>query len=232
MEDATGDVTSPVKSPAKRHASPPKEPAEKTKAQAPAEEAKAQIQARISGAVALVAAEFQVSVQEVSRRISVVEGYQFSVEKKLDLFEALKIGYARAVTVQQLVDKLCNLVGVDFDPLYHFTDWYKVYDAALAKNVDPLTAMKEHFEVNAKTESKPRSDPKPFRNQTEEERKKMFKPGAKPTRSDVQKLKQDKARENKVKKAREAKIDKDVTEQFGSGDDDDDDGDVSVADMY
>lgn len=196
-----------------------------------------QVRVRIAGAVALVAAEFNVSVQQVSNLILVEEGYKFAVENNVDLFEALKTGYVRAVVINQLVDKLHKIVGVDFEPLFHFTDWYKIYDDAAAKGVDPLTAMKEHFTANAKlTEPKPRLDPKrAFRNFAAEERKKLFKPGgAKQTRRDVQKSKQDKAREEAVRKAREieAKVDKEAAAQLSDNDGGDDDGDVSIGDMY
>jgi len=184
-----------------------------------------QIKARIAGAVALVAAEFHVSVQQVTNAISVEEGYKFAVENNVDLFAALKTGYARCMAIAHLIQELAVIVKVDFDPLFQFTDWYKVYDDALAKKVDPLTAMKEYFTANAKrpqTEPKAKIDPqRAFRNDLEEQRKKQFKPGTtNQERRDAQKRKQDKAREDAVRKKREQKVDSAADDQLGSDFDD------------
>ena len=53
------------------------------------QDAQDQMNARISGVVALVAAEFHISVKDVHNTISVDEGVKYALAHNLDIFETL-----------------------------------------------------------------------------------------------------------------------------------------------
>jgi len=58
----------------------------------PQKEAADQKNGRATGVVALVAAEFQVTVSEVQKTISVKLGYKYAHDNNLELFDTLKTG--------------------------------------------------------------------------------------------------------------------------------------------
>jgi len=71
--------------------------------------------ARIAGAVTFVAAEFQVTVSEVQKTINVEHGYKYAKENNFELFDTLKNGYQRCVTVTDLVRTLVKNLGTGYN---------------------------------------------------------------------------------------------------------------------
>ena len=230
MEDV---ASSPAKSPVAK--TPPKSPVAKSPVpiKDPEKEAQDQIKVRIAGAVALVAAEYSVSVAEVQSRISVELGYKFAQENNVDLFETLKNGYGRCVTITRLVHTLAKNVGVDFNSLVQMTDWLKVYDGSMGKSLDPLTEMTKYFQKLNKQEG---GKPKRTLTEKQEERLSAFKidpDELKASRDQAKQKRENKARERKVDQARKkgAKTVDDAAEKQLDSDEDDDDDDISISDM-
>jgi len=229
MEDVASSPVNKIPSPAKSLV-PVKDPAK---------EAADQMNARIAGAVALVAADCQVSVTDVHNTISVELGYKFAQANHLDIVDTLKRGFQRCVAVTELVRNLAQNVGADYSSIEKCADWVAVYDAALQQSNDPLTAMTEHYQAMRKPEQ---GAIKPRRSTTEMEQHRLsaFKinpEDLKASRDRAKQSRENKAREKKVQAARDkgaGTVDAAAKKQLASDDDDDDDDDddVSIGDMW
>ena len=228
MEDVASSPANKIPSPAKNPV-PVKDPAK---------EAADQMNARIAGAVALVAADCQVSVTDVHNTISVELGYKFAQDNHLDIVETLKRGFQRCVAVTELVRNLAQKVGVDYSSVEKCADWVAVYDAALQRSMDPLTAMTDHFQAVNRQEQGT-NKPRPSMTEMEQHRLSAFKinpEDLKASRDRAKQSRENKAREKKVQAAREkgsGTVDAAAKKQLASHDDEDDeDDDVSISDMH
>lgn len=192
--------------------------------------------ARIAGVVTLVAAEFQVTVSEVQKTINVELGYEHAKENNLELFDTLKNGYKRCVTVTDLVRTVAKNLGADYNAdLVNCTNWIAVYDEARQQSADPLTAMTKHFQGLQSKES----STKPKRGLTLMQQDRLERSAfnvdtaeMKANRQRTKETRENKAREKKVAAARNkaaGEVDAAAVKQLGSDDDDDDD--LSIGDM-
>jgi len=164
MEDVASSPVNEVPSPAKSSV-PMKDPAK---------EVAGQMNARTAGAVALVAADCQVSVTDVHNTISVELGYKFAQDKQLDLVETLRSGFQRCVAVTKLVRNLAQKVGVDCSRVEKCADWVSVCNATLQRSMDPLTAMTDHFQAVNRQEQGT-NKPRPSMTEMEQHRLSAFK---------------------------------------------------------
>jgi len=224
MEDVASSPVNEVPSPAKSSV-PVKDPVK---------EVAGQMNARIAGAVALVAADCQVSETDVHNTISVELGCKFAQDNQFDLVETLRNGFQRCVAVTELVRNLAQKVGVDYSRAEKCADWVSVYDAALRRLMGPLTAMTDHFQAVNKQEQGT-NKPRPSMTEMEQHRLSAFKINPEDLKASRNRAKQsceNKAREKKVQAAREKSADTvDAAAQKRlalDNDDDDDDDDVSI----
>ena len=138
MEDAVSTSSpaatspSPAKNATKNSPTPLKDPQQ---------EAADQLNARITGAVALVAAAYRVPASVVHKTINVQMGYQCAQENNQDLVVALKIGYERIATVTKLLRTVAENLGAEYASIANMTDWIAVYDVALQSSLDPVAEM-------------------------------------------------------------------------------------------
>ena len=207
----------------------------------PKKEAADQKTARIAGAVALVAAEFQVTVSEVHGIINVELGYQYAQDNNLELFATLKHGYQRCVTVGGLLRTMATNLGAAYEAgLVSHENWIAVYDEAIQQAADPLDAMTKHYQELIKQSKGSSSKPKKGLTETQKDRLqgsafKVDTAEMKASRQRAKETRENKARQMKVAAARKKAaggVDAAAKRQLSDDDDDDDDeDDISIGDM-
>ena len=234
------DVVS-TSSPAAASPSPAKNSTENspTPLKDPQQEAADQLNASITVAVALVAAAYRVPASVVHKTINVQMGYQYAQENNQDLVVTLKIGYERIVTVTKFLKTVAENLGVEYASIASMTDWVAVCDVAVQSSLDPVDEMMKCYH-GMKKQDQLVGTSKPKRSLTEKQQGRLvgsafrMDPDAlKANREEIQKSRESKAREKKVKAARakgSSVVDK-AARKLGDDDDDDDDDEISISDM-
>lgn len=138
------------------------------------------VSARVTGTVALIASEYNVSSEDVLRHLNTFGSPEAVVEQaqsqNLDVLDAIRKAYLGSVELMKAIEVLAGEWSVSTG--YFFSlgiDWPAIYQEAKVKKIDLLLLMRQAHAQKIDLTPKTASKPKPKLSDLQEQRKQAFK---------------------------------------------------------